>query len=139
MSQALFGAGEHRLVITGLDVDHAIGCEADLRDRRREEVRTRQAPEHLARRPRSDAGHEQRGGGAVDRAIPAPGDFVKRTKLQPLRGQSVVQFAQPEGEDLPLAGCPSLDPVDLLPKARHDGHMTQAVVLPLNLFSVCSF
>jgi hypothetical protein len=106
VTQSLFCAGENGLVVAGLDVDHAIGGEADLRDSWREKVSTRQAPEHLARRPRRDPCNEKRGGGAVDRAIPAPGDFVKCAEFQPLRRQSVIEFAQTEAKDLPLAGNP---------------------------------
>ena len=34
MPQSLFHAGEHRFVITGFDIDHAVGRQACLRDGR---------------------------------------------------------------------------------------------------------
>ena len=84
MTQALFGAGEHRLVIARLYVDDAISGETNLGDRRREQVRTRQAPKDVAGRARSDTGNEKRRGGAVDGAVAAAGDFMQRAELQAL-------------------------------------------------------
>jgi hypothetical protein len=44
MPQSLLEAGEHRWLVTGLDVDDAIGQEPGLGDGRREEILARDAP-----------------------------------------------------------------------------------------------
>lgn len=59
MAQALFHAGEHRFVIAGLDVDHAVRDQPRLRHRRREQIGSGEAPEHLAATPRGNPGAEQ--------------------------------------------------------------------------------
>jgi hypothetical protein len=75
----LLHAGEHRLVVVGLDIDHSIRPKAALCERRGEEIRLRHAPEDFSLCAPSDAGTEQRGGRSIDRAITAACDLVKRT------------------------------------------------------------
>ena len=50
--------------------------QACLGYRRKKQVRARHAPEHLATRPSSDAGYEERGRGPIDRPSPTAGNFV---------------------------------------------------------------
>lgn len=47
--------------VAGFRIDHAIGWQTFLSERRRKQVRTRDAPKHLilGPRPRSNAGREQ--------------------------------------------------------------------------------
>ena len=87
MAQAFLHAGEHGLVVAGLDVDHPIGDEARLSDGRREQVGPRHAPKNLALRPRGDACAEEGRSRTVDRAIAAAGDLMESAERQPATGQ----------------------------------------------------
>lgn len=55
MAKTFLHAGEHGLVVSGLDVDYPVGDEPRLCDRRREQVRPCDAPEDLASGSGSDA------------------------------------------------------------------------------------
>jgi hypothetical protein len=82
MPQSLLEAREDRWFVTSLRVDHAIGQEPGLGEPRREEILTREAPQDLALRARGDSRGEQRRRRAVDGAIAAAGDFVRRAERQ---------------------------------------------------------
>ena len=88
MPQPFFHAGEKRLVIASFNVDDAIGRQAGLGNCGSEQVRSRDAPEYLALGAGSDAGAEQRGSGAIDRAIAAAGDFMQRAASKAPAGES---------------------------------------------------
>ncbi len=88
MPQPFFHAGEKRLFIAGFDIDDAIGRQARLGDRGSEQVRSRDAPEDLALGASGDAGAEERGSGAIDRAVAAAGDFMQRAASKAPAGES---------------------------------------------------
>ncbi len=77
MAQALFHAGEHGLVIAGLDIDHAVRDQPRLRHRRREQIGSGEAPEHLAATPRGNPGAEQCRRCTVNRAVAAARDLMQ--------------------------------------------------------------
>ena len=83
MPQSLFEACEDRLLVAAFEVDDAVGFQASLRERWREKVRTREAPEHLARCASGDPGGEKRRRRAVDRAVSSAGDLMQRTTREP--------------------------------------------------------
>jgi hypothetical protein len=83
MPQPFFHAGEHGLVVAGLEIDHPVRSEAGLCQGRREQVGARDAPQHLAARAGGDPAGEQRGCGAIDRAVATTGDLVQGTQRQP--------------------------------------------------------
>lgn len=58
MPNALLEARQNALLVTGFDVDDAVGAKADLRDSRRKQIGTCQAPECLSARPRGNSGNE---------------------------------------------------------------------------------
>lgn len=118
--EAFLEAGEHHLVVAGLEINHAIGSEAGLRKRRGEEVRARNAPQHLAPCPGGDSRSKQRGGRTVDRTISAAGDFMERTQRQPASRQARVQFTEPKGQDALGARIACLNLPDLSAQ-RFDG------------------
>ena len=88
MAQPFLHAGQHGLVITGFEIDYAIGRKTCLSDRRREQVRTGDTPEDLALGSSRDARAEQGCCGAIDRAIPAPCNLMQGAKRQPAAGES---------------------------------------------------
>ena len=61
MAQTFLEAGENRLLIARLDIDHAVRRQPRLRDRRGEKILAGYAPQDLAARPRRDASREKRG------------------------------------------------------------------------------
>ena len=77
MAQPFLHAGEHGLVITGLEIDHPVRSEPGLRQGRGEQVGPRQAPQHLAARAGGNPTGEQGGSRTVDRTIPAAGHLVQ--------------------------------------------------------------
>ena len=78
--QAFLETGEDGGFVAGIDIDHAIGIEASLGQRRREEIRAGHAPQHRSLDPGEDAGGEQRGGGCVDHAGRSARNFMQGTK-----------------------------------------------------------
>lgn len=82
MTQAFFDAGEHGLVVARFDIDDAVRREARLGQRRSEQVRPGDDPEHLASRPGGDSTGKERCSGSIDRAVTPAGDFVERAESQ---------------------------------------------------------
>lgn len=80
MPQTFLNAGEHGLVVAGLDVDDPVGGQACLGQRWCEQVRASDNPEHLALGAGGNAGCKQGGGSAVDSAVTAACDFVQRAE-----------------------------------------------------------
>ncbi|MDB5548414.1 MAG: hypothetical protein JWP21_1861 [Tardiphaga sp.] len=77
MSEPLLEAGQHRLLVAALDEDHA-GCrQAGLRNGRREQISTGEAPQNLAFGPTGDPSCEQGRSGTMDRAVAATGHLVQ--------------------------------------------------------------
>ena len=77
MAQSFFKAGEDGFLVTRLDVDHAVGRQAGLREGRRKEVLAGDAPQYLSACPRGDAAGEKGGSRTVNRAISTPGHFMQ--------------------------------------------------------------
>ncbi len=88
MPQPFFHAGEKCLVVAGFNIDDSIGRQARLGDRGSEQVRSRDAPQDLALGPGGDAGAEECGSGAIDRAVAAAGDFMQRAVSEASAGES---------------------------------------------------
>jgi hypothetical protein len=76
-------ARQHRFLVAGVDVDHAVRTEADLSQRRRKQVLPGNAPQDFALGPGRDAGGEPGGRGAVDGGIAISRHFVQRPERQP--------------------------------------------------------
>ena len=96
MPQPFLEAGEHRLLVAGLDVDDPVRSKPGLGDGRREQVLPGDAPQHLALGPGGDAGGEQRGRRAIDGAVAAAGDLVQRPECQPAAGKAAVDRVDAE-------------------------------------------
>ncbi len=114
MAQALFHASEHRLVVTGLDVDDAIRDQACLRERRGKKVRPGQTPKHFAPASRRHPGAKQCRGRAVDGAVASTCDFVEGSQCQSAARQARVDGRDSERQHRPTAGASALDPLDLV-------------------------
>lgn len=98
MPQTLFHAGEHGLVVAGLDIDHSVRDEPRLSDRRREQVGPCDAPEDLAFGSGRDARAEQCGRRAVDRAVAPASNLVKRAERESAARQTRIDVGDPERE-----------------------------------------
>lgn len=120
MAQSLLDTGEQRLFVTGLDIDDTAGQQAHLGKRRREQVRPRHAPEHLALGARRDPGGKQRCGRAVDCAIAATGDLMQGTQRQPASRQPAVDRRYAEWQDLPRATARTFETLDAVSKLGDD-------------------
>ena len=88
MAQPFLHAGQHGLVITGFEIDYAIGREAGLSDCRREKIRTSDAPEDFALCASCDPRAEQSGCSSINRAVPPSCDLMQGAKRQPATGES---------------------------------------------------
>ena len=77
MTQTFLHTGENRLVVAGLNMDHAVRKETSLFKAGREEVLLRDAPQHLAVCACSDPSHETCGCRPIHRAAPAAGDLMQ--------------------------------------------------------------
>ena len=82
MPQSFLETGQHRLLIGRLDIDHPVGRQPGLSERRREEVLAGDAPQHLAPCPRGNSCGKQRRRRAVDRAIAAAGHLMQGAERQ---------------------------------------------------------
>src|ERR1700730_3669481 len=74
--QTLLETDEHSLFVSRFDIDQAIGREPGLREGRGEQVRARDAPQHLPPSARGNSHRKKRRGGAVDRAVAAAGHLM---------------------------------------------------------------
>ena len=138
MPQPFLHAGEHGLVVAGLDIDHPVGSEAGLGERRREQVRARDAPEHLALGAGRDAGGEQRRRRAIDRAVATAGDLVQRAERQPAAGKA-HRCAGPRTEAPNWSGARGPRCWRSAPGAhRWRAEVACLVALPSRLFPFCS-
>ncbi len=114
MTDAFLETGEHRFLITGVDIDDAVGGETDLGQRRREQVLPGDAPKDLALGPSRDAGGEQGGRCAVDGGVAAAGDFVQRPERQPAARQSAIDGRNAERKNRAGAQRRTLKALNLL-------------------------
>lgn len=79
MTKALLGSEQNSLLITGLDINDAVGMESNTGKGRSEEVARREAPQNRALQARQDSSGEQGRRGPMHGAQPPAGNFVKRT------------------------------------------------------------
>ena len=144
MAQALFETSQQRLVVTCLDIDDATGRQAGLRHRGSEQILPRKAPQHLALGAGRDAGGEQRGRRAIDRAISSPGNFMQGTKRKSALGQMFVDLLDAEGQDGPPPSGTALKALNALTKfldaRKRDGrtHVLLQLFPAYCMFSICS-
>ncbi len=88
MPKSLFKASEDGFVVAALEIDDAVRFQTGLRERRGEQVWAGDTPEHLAACARGDPGGEERGGGAVERAVSPAGDLMQRPAREPAARES---------------------------------------------------
>ena len=135
VSKSLLDAGEHRAFVAGLDIDDAVGSKASLGERRREQVRAHDAPQHLAFGAGGYPGGEERRGRAIDRSVTAAGDLVQRSQREPASGKARVERREPKGKHRIGAAAATLDGGDPFAQ-RFDGKLrshaspTSRVVVP---------
>lgn len=67
-----------------------------LRERRKEQIRSRQAPDDRPLRPGGDPGGEQRRGSAIDRSGSTTRELVQRSMGQTAAGQNVIDLCHSE-------------------------------------------
>lgn len=135
MAQSFLAAGEERGFIACFDDDDPVGIEPGLRQRRREEIGARDAPQHLTGGARSYTSGEQDGGGAMHGARGAAGDFMKGGKSETRARQDIVDRSDAKRQHARVR-TPCADAADVLPKLAHQRVVSQ-VSLP-NMFLICS-
>lgn len=113
MAQAFLQTGKHGLIVASLDVDHAVGRQARLRQRGGEEIRPGDNPENLAPSSRRDPCDKESRSRAVDGAVTASGDLVECAERQPPAGQPQVDLGDPEGKHRFHAPASAFDLLDL--------------------------
>lgn len=121
VAQALFHAGEQCLFVTGLDIDDTARQQTHLGQRRREQVRPCDAPEHLALRAGSDCSGKQGCCRAVDGTVATTGDFMQGCERQPSPRQSAVDLRHTEWQDLSHTAAWTFEPLDAVSKLGDDG------------------
>jgi hypothetical protein len=77
--QAFLHVRQNVFLLVALDEDHAIRMQADLCERRKEQIRSRQTPDNGSLRPRRDPGSEESGSRPIDGPGSASGELVKST------------------------------------------------------------
>lgn len=92
-----------------------------LRQGRKEQVRTCQAPDDLAFGASSDPGHKQSGGCPVDGAGPAAGTLVQRPIGQSAARKPLVDLRHAERQNASVAPTGAFEVRDLLAQAVEDG------------------
>lgn len=90
MAKAFLETSHQGLFVAGLDIDDAIRPQPGVAERRCEQVRPRDAPEHGARQAGDDARREQCGGGAAHRVVAAARHLVKRAQGETSAGEHGV-------------------------------------------------
>lgn len=121
MSQALFHAGEECLFVAGLDIDDTARQQTHLGQRRREQVRPCDAPEHLALRAGSNCCREQGCCRAVDSAIATAGDFMQGCERQTSSRQPAIDIRHAEWQNLANTAAWTFEPLDAVSKLGDDG------------------
>ena len=142
MPQAFLETGEDRLLVAALGIDDAVGVQAGLGDRRREQVTLVHAPQHGSIKPGHDPGGEQGGGRAVDRPRAAASDLMQGAERQPAARQAAVERVETERQDAAAPPVAGLDPADSAPQRveggfERRGHGLHKAVRG-RMFPVCS-
>ncbi len=91
MAKTFLEAGHEGLLVAGLDIDDAVRLQPGVAERRGEQVRPRDTPEHRAGQASDDPGREQRGGRAAYGVVAAAGHLVKGSQGQTSAGERSVQ------------------------------------------------
>lgn len=99
MAQTFLHARHHCLLVADFGEDHPVGMKPGLRQRGREQIAPRHAPQHLSGRAGGDPGGKQRSGRAMDRAIAAASDLMQRAQRQPAARHLAVHGLDSEGQD----------------------------------------
>lgn len=113
VTETFLDTGEYSLVVARLDVDHAVGREACLGQRRCEEIGPRDDPKDLAPGSRGDPGSEECRRRAIDRAVTAAGDLVERAERQATARKARVDVGDPERKHRFRAPTSAFDLLDL--------------------------
>ena len=92
IGKRLLGIGQDIFLLVALDEIDAVGMQSHLSQRRKKQVRPCQAPDNRSRRSSRDAGGEQRGRRAIDRAGPATRDLMKRAVGKTAAGQGGIDL-----------------------------------------------
>lgn len=116
MAEPFLETGEQGFFVTGLDIDDTVGMKPGLRQRRREEILPRDAPEHLAGGSCRDAGGKQGGRCAIQRAVSAAGNLMQRPQSQPSSRQNPVDCRNAEGQHRAFARISAFEALNARPK-----------------------
>ena len=121
MAEPLLHAGEQRLVLARLDEDHPAGRKSGLGERRREQVLSGDAPQHLSGEARGNPRGEQRRGRAIDCSVGAARHLMQAPQRQPTSRKPPVDVRHAERQDPPRAAPGAFETLDALPQLGDDG------------------
>jgi hypothetical protein len=127
MAQTLLETGQHRLLVARLDIDHPVRGQANLRQRRREQIGLGHAPQHLACCACGDTSCEQCCRRTMDRTFAAACHLMQAAQRQPALRQMLVDGGQAERQDGMSARRSGLQPLDADPEIVDDGMRTGGV------------
>lgn len=121
MTQPFLHAGQHRHIVSGLDMDYPVRPQARLLKPRCKQVRLRHAPKDLSRQPCGNASGKAGGCGPVHRTIAATRHLVQAAERQPATGQAAVQIGKAKGQHPAGWSTVTLHPRDLLAQGSDGG------------------
>lgn len=113
MAEAFLDTSQHGLVVARLDVDHAIGREARLRQRWGEEIGPGDDPKNLAPGSRRDPGGEESRGRTVNGTVAAAGNFMECAEREATAGKARVDLGNSERKHRFHAPASAFDLLDL--------------------------
>jgi hypothetical protein len=114
--QAFLHAGQNARLVTGFEVDNPVCCKAGLGDRRREDVRLGDAPQHAAFGTGGDPCCKKSGSRPVNDAMATAGDLMQRPARQSTARESRIDLADTEGKHRFRASGPPFEAGDPLSK-----------------------
>ena len=112
MAQPFLETGQGRLLITGLDIDHAVRRQPCRFQPRGKQILITHAPKDLPHGSCQDASRKQSRGSAVQRAIAGPRDLMQSPQGQPATGQTRIHLRHAEGQNPRQTAIGRLKPAD---------------------------
>jgi hypothetical protein len=116
----LFHVRQHIFLFVGLHEDHPICFQSDLRQRRKEQVRPRQAPDDWSFCAGRDPRRKERRRGSIDGSCSASREFMECAVGQSAPRKNRIYFRHPEFQASDLLHRTALDRADAFSKIGYD-------------------
>ena len=144
MPQPFLETGKNGLLVACLDIDHAVGRQPGLRDRRCKQIWPRHAPQNLSTCSGCNTGRKQCRCRAIDCTIPTAGHLMQPPKRQPSSRQHPIDRRDAEREYRPFARISAFETRDALSEIGNDSSWRRCTHLSLEtrnawgMFIICS-